>query len=1553
MVQNSTVNYCEVTLGQLTTAPGVVLTATDLSLEGGSLRVGSLGGFSLEPGVVITGVAQLTGGSLTYNPNAGYGRLECRGTLQVGPGVSIDSTAQLEIYSTNGATIGGVNGAPTLPRLTVRSGTTTLLAPLTVTKQLTLEDSSSRLAGSWVEPSGSVGSPVLIANYGGGLVDAVHMTTGYADLDYATIGSLVVEGGQLSTRYGDSTLTSLTLQGGTLRVTSQGFGDQPGCVVAGVATLAGGTLTYNSSIGGQGRLECRGSLQVGTGVQINSQVYVQTAGNVSIAGIDANPPSLPRLHVASGTCQLGGDLQVSTSLDVATGALLDSGSNRLRLLSPPSSPSIVSGTLRVAAGGAIEVGPTSEIHVFPSGQLMLDGTPTAAAVVREFMSPGHSLTVDGTFAARHFDIGGTSSLGARFSGSIGLPPFNVHDGIFRSGPTGVACTWNVPGDVTLDNIDFENPYGTATYNVSRVASGVLTLRNWGGAFGGPDHEDDSEDQIEWVSSSDADLVPVATSGPRKGVANTTPASPVTWTVRNDGAEPTTGSFKDRIVLSADNVIDDLDTVLALVDGPVAALAAGEEYSRSIPVQLPAGLDGTYYFGLITDAEDSLDEPGAEQNNSTVFAEPIRITSAPRADLQLTTVVTPPTSEEGEPATLSWTVFNDGTGTAQQLGGGQAWVDTAFLSTDRFLSQDDLRIGSFPAPGPLAVDASYLQLVTADLPDGARGLYYLIVRLDELNGIGEGEGEGNNIAASAQAFELQQLDRPDLSLASLVVTPTLDELYIGTPATAKWTIRNEDPDSSGKGTARGAWFDRLYLSTDPVLDPVGDTLLVSASFSGLLAPLAHYERDVPFSLPMTVGTWYLVGELDTAGVLPEANEGNNSFAVPFVVTGPEYTVVLSGSYPDRASPEQVNTVEVPIQGQTISTADGMPVGSVAASIRIRHKGTRRVLPPVVSSATGDFTLDFEPLIGEAGLFEVYADHPAIAEVSGTNVQANFVVHDLRASPSKVTRSVRLGEELVLGFSLTNPGNTPVTGIQATVVGSSLLDLALSAIPQVLQPNQSVAVQATLSAGGLPVDPSIAELIQAQFAAVVEGVSTVLGAYEVNAFVALDAPDIVLVENQLDGARPVIGQAGRLEIRVRNEGGVAATGLQVQVPCVSTCGISPCGGLGVLGCLFQLATSPDLGVLAPGEERSIEVFVAPSSALAIGTSISSANGIRVAWQENPTGLPIPYDLTVDSRETGTANLVVVDELAYWGLDGSQLDPPVPGLAGAHVVLRRYNDSDTLYEGYSDASGQVFDATLAPLGLDILAGTYDVEIDALDHGSYRARIQVLPGSEQNLLAFLSLQAVTYTFTVVETSVPDEYDINIEAEFVAQVPLPKLLVEPSLIHLDLLPGESMQVDLLIQNTGLITANGLELFMPDLNGVMVTPLVTTIGDLPAGQAVLVPVTVSRAYGTYGQLCNSSISWGLRHFIVNAAPTYYWTPIFYSTPTDECGTEVSPGVPPPDLPPDPSDPSGSGGGSSGGGGGGGGGAPPGGSGGGSGGDSGDPVVTPPPAPEVDTGCEPA
>ena len=90
-------------------------------------------------------------------------------------------------------------------------------------------------------------------------------------------------------------------------------------------------------------------------------------------------------------------------------------------------------------------------------------------------------------------------------------------------------------------------------------------------------------------------------------------------------------------------------------------------------------------------------------------------------------------------------------------------------------------------------------------------------------------------------------------------------------------------------------------------------------------------------------------------------------------------------------------------------------------------------------------------------------------------------------------------------------------------------------------------------------------------------------------------------------------------------------------------------------------------------------------------------------------------------------------------------------------------------------------------------------------------MPGITNSDEVFIAEQFVTYTWNVVQTTIQDTYQIQLQTTFATDVPAPVVTITaPSSIPTPVL-GQSASFNVTITNHGLIAAQGVTLTCPPI----------------------------------------------------------------------------------------------------------------------------------------------
>lgn len=410
-------------------------------------------------------------------------------------------------------------------------------------------------------------------------------------------------------------------------------------------------------------------------------------------------------------------------------------------------------------------------------------------------------------------------------------------------------------------------------------------------------------------------------------------------------------------------------------------------------------------------------------------------------------------------------------------------------------------------------------------------------------------------------------------------------------------------------------------------------------------------------------------------------------------------------------------------------------------------------------------------------------------------------NLIAAPDKISISIAPGQTYTGRINLSNMGSSVLEPITSVVDNKPAnLDIQLSS-PTSLLGAQTSDVDFTVSA----LDDSIQHSTS---------LITFAGPDEQKATVLLDVtikplkPKLTVEPNLLECGM-VRGEQTIVEFEIENTGSVAADSVRIMLPDADW---------------ISLLTPAGIGAINPDGKKKVSLALKPNVSLPLGTY----SGKLVANASN-TSIVIPYSFVCASDGKGDLRIVAEDEFTYFGKNS-------PCVANAKIVLRKAKDNTVVAEGVTDLSG-VFNVKA------LTEGYYNLEVCAEKHGTAKLVVEVVAGEEHEAHAFVPRQSVTYTWTVESVDQQDNYKLNLNATFEANVPAPVITINPSYLDLTTLnyddSGKAV-VSYTITNHGLIAANAGEFRFGYNSAYSLKPAITELGTLNALSSVAIPVTVTK-----------------------------------------------------------------------------------------------------------------
>ena len=368
------------------------------------------------------------------------------------------------------------------------------------------------------------------------------------------------------------------------------------------------------------------------------------------------------------------------------------------------------------------------------------------------------------------------------------------------------------------------------------------------------------DAVVIIVSDDVppDLVVSAVTAPATGGAAASVA--ITDTTKNQGPGAAAAS-KTAFYLSTNTLFDAADVLLGT--RAVPALASGAADTATTNVTIPSTTTpGSYFVLAIADADNALVE--TQEANNVKASGSIRI----GPDLLVPGLTVPEASAAGASIAIADTTANQG-------GGSTAASTTNFyLSNNGALDASDVLLGS-RSVSALSAGASESGTTTVTLPASTTaGLWYVIAKADGPGAIAETQ-EANN-----QRTSLAIRVGPDLVLSS-VVAPAITGA--GATIVVSDTTKNQGAGSAPPSTTS------FYWSADLTIDPF-DVLLGTRAV-GSLAPGAIDSGSISVQVPSSAatGTYFVIAKCDSASVVAESVEWNNTASSLVTRVGPDLTI----------------------------------------------------------------------------------------------------------------------------------------------------------------------------------------------------------------------------------------------------------------------------------------------------------------------------------------------------------------------------------------------------------------------------------------------------------------------------------------------------------------------------------------------------------------------------------------------------------------------------------------------------------------------------------------
>ena len=396
------------------------------------------------------------------------------------------------------------------------------------------------------------------------------------------------------------------------------------------------------------------------------------------------------------------------------------------------------------------------------------------------------------------------------------------------------------------------------------------------------------------------------------------------------------------------------------------------------------------------------------------------------DLIVEEVNAPNTAFSSNSISVSWKIKNTGLGAASG-----SWYDAIYLSNDAVLDVTDTYLGAVINPSALNASQNYTQSTSVTLPNGISGNYYIFIESDKYGYIGE-VNNSNNSARDTGKMVVTLTPPPDL-IVTTVTRPSV--AFSGATANLTYVIKN-----NGTGETRsGGWYDRVYLSTEKVLN--GTSYQLKTNYhSGDLKVDSSYSITTSVTLPNYIsGKYFFVVQTDlNNNEYEHASESNNtkgSDTIKVILTPPPDLIITNLSSVDTASNSEYVLINYNVinDGGTSTTNDfsealylcPTPTFNSSVSTIIGTKYHYPLDTKDTAKVSQNFPIS-KTLKGTYYLFVVADYYNQINEVSneGNNVSSGFKIviqsPDLRVSRVQVSSVDTTGSNTPISWTVKNHG-----------------------------------------------------------------------------------------------------------------------------------------------------------------------------------------------------------------------------------------------------------------------------------------------------------------------------------------------------------------------------------------------------------------------------------------------------------------------------------------------------------------------------------------------------
>ncbi len=511
-------------------------------------------------------------------------------------------------------------------------------------------------------------------------------------------------------------------------------------------------------------------------------------------------------------------------------------------------------------------------------------------------------------------------------------------------------------------------------------------------------------------------------------------------------------------------------------------------------------------------------------------------------------------------------------------------------------------------------------------------------------------------------------------------------------------------------------------------------------------------------------------------------------------------------------------DIVIMGRAVDRATGATLANTALKLVFNQQGFERVFD-ILTDVSGSFTYTFKPTATDAGLYQIAAIHPAITD---RPVQAQFTINRVGVTPTLFKLTVQRNYPYSVDFRAVAGAGTSATGLRlvydAQYQPTGTLPQGITVqlpgpINIVSRQNLSMPVIISGDNTAQPTGAIVLKLFSNESGANPLGTLRV----EYTLVAQAEAKPTLSVSPSFIETGLAQGSTDIGSLLIENKGMAAMNDVTVSLTAAAG---------GPAPNWVSLATDGNLGSVAVGDKRNVDVNFAPTS--------NVAEGIH-EFRLNIQGSNIPaasVRVFASVTQSGIGSVLFKASDMYTATLDKQ-GRLIPGLAGARITLQNEAVANQTYDLVTDALGEAWFR-------DIPAGRYKYRVTASNHQEMGGRIQIKPGITLNEGVFLESNLITVEWSVREVTIEDRYEVTLNSTFETDVPGAVVVLAPSSINLPLMKaGDVYYGELTLTNFGLVRADNVRQVKPKADAFFRFEFLADIPPtLDAKQRITIPYRV-------------------------------------------------------------------------------------------------------------------